>query len=321
MIEKEHVSHAANGHDSVHWALIQGEWEIGESGAVFKGGAEKYIAHGQSFPMGLAISNRALQSGRCGVNIKFDKTAEDAHFAGGLVIGFRSPDRYYVQVQLGAAKMAYAVSEFLPGFGWRPVQAVGPLSALHAGTSYRLEAEIQGQELRVRVDGVQVLEVILSRPLEGKQTGLTAAGENGVNFSGFEVFGSKPRVFVAMEYREPFDTFYREVIKPQADQRFEVVRIDEKVGPGVIFQDMQREIAQADIVIAEITPPNLNVFYELGYAHALGKPTILLAQRGGALPFDIKSFRVVFYDDSIGGKSKIERDLSKHLEAISESLG
>ena len=82
------------------------------------------------------------------------------------------------------------------------------------------------------------------------------------------------------------------------------VRIDEKSGPGVIFQDMQREISQSDIVIAEITPANPRVFYELGYARALGKPTILLAQRGGKLPFDIASYRVVFYDDSIGGKSR-----------------
>jgi nucleoside 2-deoxyribosyltransferase len=124
-----------------------------------------------------------------------------------------------------------------------------------------------------------------------------------------------------MEYREPFDTFYREVIKPQAEKLYEVVRIDEKSGPGVIFQDMQREISQSDVVIAEITPANPNVFYELGYAQALGKPTILLAQRGGKLPFDIASYRVVFYDDSIGGKSRVEEDLARHLDAISQSAG
>ena len=98
---------------------------------------------------------------------------------------------------------------------------------------------------------------------------------------------------------------------------FEVFRIDEKAGPGVIFQDIQREIEQAEIVVAEITPTNPNVFYELGYAHALGKPTILLAQRGAELPFDIRSFRVVFYNDTIGGKTEVERNLRNHLEAIS----
>lgn len=58
------------------------------------------------------------------------------------------------------------------------------------------------------------------------------------------------------------------------------------------------------------------MFYELGYAHALKKPTILLAQRGIQLPFDIRSYRVVFYNDSIGGKPQVEQELRKHLEAV-----
>jgi hypothetical protein len=73
---------------------------------------------------------------------------------------------------------------------------------------------------------------------------------------------------------------------------------------------------RADIVIAEITPLNANVFYELGDAHALKKTTILLARGDAALPFDIQSFRVVFYNDSIGGKVEVERNLRKHLDAI-----
>jgi nucleoside 2-deoxyribosyltransferase len=118
---------------------------------------------------------------------------------------------------------------------------------------------------------------------------------------------------------EPFDTFYGEVIKPQAEKLYEVVRIDEKSGPGAIFQDMQREVRQSDVSIAEITLANPNVFYELGYAQALGKPAILWAQRGGKLPSDIASYRVVFYDDSIGGKSRVEEDLARHLDAINQS--
>jgi len=262
-----------------------------------------------------------LQHGRCGVVIEFERVVEGSHFAGGLVIGYRSSDRYYIQVQLGAGKAAYAVSEFVPGFGWGILKAAGPVTTLRPNQNYPLEADIRGQELRVKVDGVSVLEALLSRPLEGKQTGLIAAGEGKVIFSQFQVFGDRPRLFVAMEYREPFDTFYQKVIKPQAEGEFEVVRMDEKFGPGVIFQDMQREIAQADVVIAEITPSNPNVFYELGYAHALGKPTILLAQRGVNLPFDIRSFRVVYYDDTIGGKDRVEEDLSTHLDAILQSVG
>ncbi len=129
-----------------------------------------------------------------------------------------------------------------------------------------------------------------------------------------------PRAFIDMQFAEPYDNFYREVIQKEAAAAgYEVTRINEKAGPGVIFQDMQREIEQAEIVIAEITPANPNVFYELGYAHALGKPTILLAQRDAALPFDIRSYRVVFYNDTTGGKTEVERNLRRYLEAISEN--
>jgi hypothetical protein len=265
------------------------------------------------------VNNRELLSGACQVDVEFEEVSSGI-FAGGIILGYRSQERYYLQVQLGADQAAYCVSEFL-GFGWRPIKSAGPLDALKAGQRYALHVRLRGQELRVSVDGVKVLEVLIPRPLEGKQTALTAAGSHSVRFSNFAATADRPRAFVAMEYREPFDTFYREVIKPQAEKLYEVVRTDEKSGPGVIFQDMQREIGQSDVVIAEITPANPNVFYELGYAQALGKPTILLAQRGGKLPFDIASYRVVFYDDSIGGKSRVEQDLARHLDAISQSAG
>ncbi len=61
---------------------------------------------------------------------------------------------------------------------------------------------------------------------------------------------------------------------------------------------------------------NQNVFYELGYAHALGKPTILLAEKGKQLPFDVSGYRYLCYENSIGGKRKVDEALRKHLAAI-----
>jgi len=88
--------------------------------------------------------------------------------------------------------------------------------------------------------------------------------------------------------------------------------------PGVILQDIIRGIVESDVIVADITPTeNPNVFYELGYAHALQKPTILLANRQiEKLPFDVSGYRVIFYDDTIGVKRDIEGTLEKHLESI-----
>jgi hypothetical protein len=61
-----------------------------------------------------------------------------------------------------------------------------------------------------------------------------------------------------------------------------------------------------------------NVFYELGYAHALGKPAVLLIRResGRDIPFDIRGYRAIVYDDSISGKKIVERNLAQHLRAV-----
>ena len=193
----------------------------------------------------------------------------------------------------------------------------GQIENLQPDHEYVLQVNLSGQNLRVLVDSVPVVEHLLARPLEGRQIGLIAAGKQSVTFSGFAAYRGKPKAFVVMQFAEPYDTFYKEVIEQKANSAgFDVVRIDEKAGPGVIFQDIQREIEDSDVVIAEITPANPNIFYELGYAHALKKPTILLAQRGAELPFDLRSFRVVFYNDTIGGKTEVERSLQNHLEAI-----
>jgi hypothetical protein len=59
-----------NGHNgsaegaALRWAQILGDWDVGDDTLVYRGGSERYQAHGQTFPMGLIVSNRALQHGR-----------------------------------------------------------------------------------------------------------------------------------------------------------------------------------------------------------------------------------------------------------------
>jgi nucleoside 2-deoxyribosyltransferase-like protein len=277
------------------------------------------VAYGSPLTVGLAVSNASMQ--KCRVQIRFSAPFGEREQAGGIILGYRSPEQHYIFAELGAARSAYSIGEYVSGFGWRPLVTKGELHNLTEAREYQLQVNLFGQELKVLVDDVPVLQHLLSHPLEGRQVGLIAAGNRQVSFSKFAVEGGRPRAFVVMQFAEPYDTFYREVIEKQAKASgFDVFRIDEKAGPGVIFQDIQREIEQAEVVIAEITPANPNVFYELGYAHALGKPTILLAQRGAQLPFDIRSYRVVFYNDTIGGKAEVERNLSSHLQAISGRL-
>ncbi len=296
-----------------HWAALTGRWSFDSAISIYEGPFED-----QQPPYGLVLSNLNLQDGHVAVTIIFDNLADrSSNASAGVVLGFHSGDGSYLNPQLGGWKSAYAMSEFVPGEGWRSIKRTGSIDNLQAGQPYELEIRQTGQRIWMLVDGIQILEEVLAHPLTGNQIGLYAFGRHKITFRAFQAFDKRPRAFVAMPFHEPFNSMYREVIQPEGERAgLEVIRVDELTRPGIIFEDIRRQISESKVVIAEITDPNQNVFYELGYAHALNKPTILLARRGRDLPFDIRSYRVIFYDDTIGGKPEVERNLAKHLRSV-----
>ena len=54
-----------------------------------------------------------------------------------------------------------------------------------------------------------------------------------------------------------------------------------------------------DILIADLTNQNPNVFYEVGYAHGLTKKVILLTKNIQDIPFDLKHYPHIIYEDKI----------------------
>lgn len=87
------------------------------------------------------------------------------------------------------------------------------------------------------------------------------------------------------------------IIRPAATAcGLDARRADEATESGRITDQMFREIVQADLCIALLTGLNPNVFYELGVAHTAGKPVIVLALKGQALPFDLLDWRYLSYD-------------------------
>ena len=75
-----------------------------------------------------------------------------------------------------------------------------------------------------------------------------------------------------------------------------MVRAKEIEGQNNILRDVIEGIARSDLIIADLTDANANVFYELGIAHTLGRPVILVTQSVKDLPFDLKSYRALEYD-------------------------
>ena len=232
-------------------------------------------------------------------------------------MGYSSPNSRQIIVGLGGHGEAYVVSEFEPTLGLIRLDGAGIRSNLESERPYQVEVQIDGQRLRLTVEGIRVLTHVFPQPLSAGQIGLSAWGNGSVEFGNVEVSARPPTAFVVMQFSSPYDELFDEVIEPVC-KRLDVkaFRASDIYRPSVILQDIIQGLADSEVVVAEVTPTNANVFYELGYAHALGKPVILLAEEGTRLPFDLSGYRVIFYKDAIRGKSNLEAELHQHLANI-----
>lgn len=102
--------------------------------------------------------------------------------------------------------------------------------------------------------------------------------------------------FVMMPFRPQTDELYRSLIKPAVEQHGLVaLRADEIFAPGSITEQIRVAIQQARVCVADVSGRNPNVLYEVGIAHTLGKPTVLLTQDVSDVPFDLRAIRLIQY--------------------------
>jgi hypothetical protein len=97
-----------------------------------------------------------------------------------------------------------------------------------------------------------------------------------------------PQAFVVMPFSEKWSkAVYNKMIKPAVRAAgLECVRADKVVMSGKIDTGIWNQLLRAGVVVAEVSSPNVNVFYELGLAHALGKDVLLVKQKDTQLPAD-----------------------------------
>lgn len=110
----------------------------------------------------------------------------------------------------------------------------------------------------------------------------------------------KPFVFVLMPFSSEFDDVYQLGIKVAAEEAGAYAeRVDEQIYAESMSARIYNQIAKADVIVADMSLRNPNVFYEVGYAHALGKLTILLTRSSDDIPFDLKDHYHIVYGRSI----------------------
>ena len=125
--------------------------------------------------------------------------------------------------------------------------------------------------------------------------------------------------FVLMPFERDFNEVYEEVIKPtvtgpQIGMR--CVRADEIYSVKPIIDDIWTHIQKAELIIADLTGRNPNVFYELGLSHAVRKKTILIMQNLADVPFDLRHLRLIEYRNTIGGGRHLGEELLKTIQSI-----
>lgn len=122
-------------------------------------------------------------------------------------------------------------------------------------------------------------------------------------------------IFILMPFDDPLTVIYRNYIqKPLESKGFVVKRADDIYKPSPILEDIIDKISSADLIIAELTGRNPNVFYELGRAHEQGKYVIQICQNSEDIPFDLRHIRTIIYKDETKELELLTQNLIKFIE-------
>lgn len=121
------------------------------------------------------------------------------------------------------------------------------------------------------------------------------------------------------EIRKRADQLYTYIIKPVCEKcEFEAIRGDLINASDSIDQTILDHLKNDDLIIADISGHNPNVFYEIGYRTSLGKNIIHLKEKGEIIPFDVVNIRTFDYDlKDLDSVSKIKTRLIQTIENLS----
>jgi len=115
---------------------------------------------------------------------------------------------------------------------------------------------------------------------------------------------------------DPNDTEAEDVLqalkRATGKNNVECTRVDEIHHSGKITDLILEYIKTSKYLICDISKERPNVYYELGYAHGIGRQVILIAKQGSSMHFDIKDYNTIFYRNM----TELEEMVEKRMEAI-----
>ena len=115
------------------------------------------------------------------------------------------------------------------------------------------------------------------------------------------------------------DKRYKDVLKPAvADANLQAYRVDEDPAVAVIIQSIEEGIRNSEACLADISTDNPNVWFELGYALALGKGVVIICTKERKrFPFDIQHRPIIRYaPESPSDFDELRRKITTRLKAL-----
>lgn len=109
--------------------------------------------------------------------------------------------------------------------------------------------------------------------------------------------------------RRHIDGIIEAAIQPALCNKYELVVAHKISEPGSITKQIIKEIYSDKLAIANLTNKNPNVMYELAFRHSLGKPVIMIAEKGTPLPSDIIMERTIFYQNDAQGVLELKDNI------------
>lgn len=118
--------------------------------------------------------------------------------------------------------------------------------------------------------------------------------------------------------RKRADQILKHVIEPIVKEfKYKIVRADKISKPGIITSQIIDHIMNDELVIADLSGHNPNVFYELAVRHVIQKPVIQIIQKGEKIPFDVSTQRTIEIDHKdLDSAEEARNELQKQIKAV-----
>jgi hypothetical protein len=110
---------------------------------------------------------------------------------------------------------------------------------------------------------------------------------------------------------------YRDhITKVASDLGLVAKRGDDFFSSHHVMSDIWRAIWFSQVIVADCTARNPNVFYEIGVAHTIGKPVILITQNDDDVPFDLRAISYIKYEFKPRGMEVFEARLRSTIQTV-----